>query len=195
MAGAKAGKTKKRTPAKPAKQTAQTPKASRAAKPTARARPKPRTTTTATRQKPRANRTATGTRPSARTGPATAASIDKLHQVALTATDLDASVAFYRDILGLKFIARFDPPGLAFFNLGGIRLLLSATASEATLYFVVSDVKAAYRTFQKRGVHFLQPPAMIHRDDAGDFGKKGVEEWMAFFRDPCGNILALVQRK
>jgi catechol 2,3-dioxygenase-like lactoylglutathione lyase family enzyme len=122
--------------------------------------------------------------------------IDRLHQVAVTAKHLDESVAFYRDVVGLKFIARFDPPGLAFFNLGGgARLMLSATASEATLYFLVDNLKAAYAEFQKRGVHFLQPPAMIHRDEAGQFGKKGNEEWMAFFRDPSNNMLALVQRR
>jgi len=114
----------------------------------------------------------------------------------MTATNLDQSVAFYRDTLGLRFIARFDPPGLAFFGLGGgTRLLLSATASEATLYFLVDDVKSAYADFQKRGVHFLQPPAMVHRDDAGQFGKKGSQEWMAFFRDPAGNTLALVEKR
>jgi hypothetical protein len=36
---------------------------------------------------------------------------------------------------------------------------------------------------------------MIHRDEAGEFGKKGVEEWMAFFRDPSGNMLALVEKR
>ena len=190
MAGAKAGgKTKKRAPAKSAKQPTRAQptralKSRPAAKRAPSAPPTPRTASTAAR----------GGGPRAATAGATAA-IDKLHQVALTATDLDASVAFYRDTLGLRFIARFDPPGLAFFNLGGVRLLLSATASEATLYFVVRDLNTAYRAFQRRGVHFLQPPAMIHRDDAGDFGKKGVEEWMAFFRDPSGNILALVERK
>jgi methylmalonyl-CoA/ethylmalonyl-CoA epimerase len=122
--------------------------------------------------------------------------LERVHQVAQRAEDLDRAVAFYRDQLGLTFIARFDPPGLAFFALGGgARLLLSATASEASLYFLVNDLKTAYRDFQGRGVHFLQPPAMIHRDETGDFGKKGVEEWMAFFRDPCGNMLALVERR
>jgi catechol 2,3-dioxygenase-like lactoylglutathione lyase family enzyme len=122
--------------------------------------------------------------------------VDRLHQVALTATNLDQSVAFYRDTLGLRFIARFDPPGLAFFSLGGgTRLLLSATASAATLYFSVDDMKSAYADFQKRGVHFLQPPAMVHRDDAGQFGKKGNQEWMAFFHDPAGNTLALVEKR
>ena len=122
--------------------------------------------------------------------------IDRLHQVAMTATNLDASVAFYRDVIGLKFIARFDPPGLAFFSLGGgTRLMLSAGSSSATLYFLVDDLKTAYADFHKRGVSFLQPPAMIHRDDLGQFGKKGSEEWMAFFRDPSGNTLALVEKR
>jgi catechol 2,3-dioxygenase-like lactoylglutathione lyase family enzyme len=122
--------------------------------------------------------------------------LDKLHQVALTATNLDAAVAFYRDVLGLRFVARFDPPGLAFFNLGGgLRLLLSATASQATLYFLVDHLDAAIRELKKRGVQFLHPPSMIHRDEAGQFGKKGVEEWMAFFKDPSGNLIGLVEKR
>lgn len=173
---------RKRAPAK----TAKSPP--RARKPTTPAK------TAARRTKPHQTRSASSvvaSRPAAG-----AARFDKLHQVALTATDLEASVAFYRDVLGLRFIARFDPPGLAFFNLGGgTRLMLSATASQATLYFMVDDLKAAYRGFQKRGVRFLQPPAMIHKDETGEFGKKGTEEWMAFFRDPADNMLALVEKR
>jgi catechol 2,3-dioxygenase-like lactoylglutathione lyase family enzyme len=122
--------------------------------------------------------------------------LEKLQQVALTATNLDISVEFYRDILGLKFMARFDPPGLAFFALsGGARLLLSATASQATLYFSVDDIDTAMNALKKRGVTFLHPPAMIHRDVEGEFGKRDMEEWMAFFRDPSGNLLGLVERR
>lgn len=122
--------------------------------------------------------------------------LDRLHQVALTATNLDLAVEFYRDILGLKFIARFDPPGLAFFTLsGGARLLLSATASQASLYFFVDNLDDAVRELKKRGVSFLHPPSMIHRDDAGNFGKKGSQEWMAFFKDPSGNLLGLVDKR
>src|SRR5690606_29575550 len=122
--------------------------------------------------------------------------LEKLHQVALTATNLDLAVEFYRDILGLKFIARFDPPGLVFFALsGGARLLLSATASQATLYFTVDNVEDAVRELKKRGVNFLHPPALVHRDEAGDFGRKGNQEWMAFFRDPSGNLIGLVERR
>ena len=134
--------------------------------------------------------------PARRNGRTGEFSVDRLHQVALLATNLDAAVEFYRGALGLRFIDRFEPPGLAFFNLGGgLRLLLSATASEATLYFRVDDINAAVRTLTRRGVSFLQKPAMVHRDDEGRLGKKGVEEWMAFFRDPSGNLLALVSQR
>jgi methylmalonyl-CoA/ethylmalonyl-CoA epimerase len=122
--------------------------------------------------------------------------LNKLHQVALLATDLDRSVAFYRDVLGLHYMDRYDPPGLAFFNLGsGVRLILSATSSKATLYFLVDDIDSAFRVLAQRGVSFLHKPSMIHRDDEGRLGKKGIEEWMAFFKDPSDNVLALVSRR
>lgn len=122
--------------------------------------------------------------------------LNKLHQVALLATDLDRSVSFYRDVLGLHYMDRYDPPGLAFFNLGsGVRLILSATSSKATLYFLVDDIDSAFRVLAQRGVSFLHKPSMIHRDDEGRLGKKGVEEWMAFFKDPSENVLALVSRR
>lgn len=122
--------------------------------------------------------------------------LNKLHQVALLATDLDRSVAFYRDVLGLHYMDRYDPPGLAFFNLGsGVRLILSATSSKATLYFLVDDIESAFRVLAQRGVSFLHKPSMIHRDDEGRLGKKGIEEWMAFFKDPSDNVLALVSRR
>ena len=122
--------------------------------------------------------------------------LNKLHQVALLATDLDRSVAFYRDVLGLHYMDRYDPPGLAFFNLGsGVRLILSATSSKATLYFLVDDIELAFRVLAQRGVSFLHKPSMIHRDDEGRLGKKGIEEWMAFFKDPSDNVLALVTRR
>jgi len=122
--------------------------------------------------------------------------INRLHQVALLATDLEKSIAFYRDILGLTYMDRYDPPGLAFFNLGGgTRLILSATSSKATLYFRVDDIDSAVSALAARGVFFLHKPSMIHRDDQGRLGKKGVEEWMAFFKDPSDNVLALVAQR
>jgi methylmalonyl-CoA/ethylmalonyl-CoA epimerase len=204
MAGGKTPvRTKKATTTKGPTKSARRGAAKPAAKPASHARAK----TTARAEPGPAKRSARA--PAAKAGapkapahrPSVVArgggTLDKLQQVALTATNLDASVDFYRDVLGLRFIARFDPPGLAFFSLGGgMRLLLSATASQASLYFLVDDVSAMVKELRGRGVPFLQQqPQMIHRDEAGDFGKKGIEEWMAFFRDPAGNLLALVERR
>ena len=88
-----------------------------------------------------------------------------------------------------------DQSGLAFFDMGGFRLVLSATASKATLYFRVADIENSVKALRKRNVSFLSAPTLVHRDDAGEFGKKGVEEWVAFFHDPSGNILALAERR
>ena len=57
--------------------------------------------------------------------------IEALGQVALTVADVERSVAFYRDQVGLRFL--FAPaPTLAFFDLGGTRLMLSAAEGELT---------------------------------------------------------------
>lgn len=188
MARTPAARTKKASaPAKkaPAK------KAPAKKAPARKAAPSSRSKKTASTARP----ARTNARAGRRAGAASGFTLDKLHQVALQATNLDEAVNFYRDVLGLRFIARLDPPGLAFFDMGNFRLLLSATASEATLYFRVVDINAAVRQLKRRGVSFLQPPAMIHRDETGEFGKKGVEEWMAFFKDPSGNLLALTERR
>lgn len=121
--------------------------------------------------------------------------LSRLRQIALKAPDLDASVAFYRDVLGAAFIARFDPPGLAFFDFEGVRLLLERHASAGTLYFHVEDIDAGVADLAGRGVAIESGPSMIHRDEDGTFGPAGEEEWMAFFKDPGGNTLALATRK
>lgn len=121
--------------------------------------------------------------------------IRALHQVAQRATDLDRSIAFYRDVLDLAFITKVDPPGLAFFDLGNTRLLLEHDAPAAILYLAVPDIDAGYATLRDRGVRFDGPPHLVHRDDAGTFGVAAEEEWMAFFRDPDDNIVALLERR
>ncbi len=122
--------------------------------------------------------------------------VDGLHQVAQRADDLDASVAFYRDLLGLRLIARFDPPGLAFLDLGGgSRLLLEGAAPSALLYLHVPDVDAAHEALVAQGVAFEAPPHTIFTDESGQFGPAGQEERMAFLRDPSGNLIALAGRR
>ncbi len=119
-----------------------------------------------------------------------------LHQIALAAgDDLDAMVAFYTDVLQLPFLGRFDPPGLAFFDADGVRLLLSAEAPKAQLYFRIDDIAAAARALSERGAVFKGDPVMVHRDDAGQFGAAGEEEWMLFLEDPAGNLIVIAERR
>ena len=82
-----------------------------------------------------------------------------------------------------------------FFDLSGVRLMFEASASVATLYFWVDDVDAAKVELEAKGVQFESDAQMIHRGEDGTFDNPGTEEWMAFFKDPAGNTLALATRK
>jgi methylmalonyl-CoA/ethylmalonyl-CoA epimerase len=121
-----------------------------------------------------------------------------LRQVSLHAIDVGRAVAFYRDVLGLRLLATYGE-GLAFFDLAGTRLMIeggdgSPPPAGSVLYLEVPDVRAAYAQLQAAGVTFEDEPHMIFRDDAGTFGPAGGEEWMTFFRDTEGNLLAIAGR-
>lgn len=124
--------------------------------------------------------------------------IDRLHQLALTTADLEHSTRFYRDILGLSLITSFDPPGLAFFQVGDLRLSIQKVdeveAASSVLYFRVQDIGAATQSLKDNAIELEREPELIFRDDQGQFGEAGEEEWMAFFRDPDGHLLALASR-
>lgn len=121
-------------------------------------------------------------------------SLRTLHQVAMYSGDLDRSIEFYRDKLGADFIVKFDPPGLAFFRFGDTRILLEENARRATIYFRVDDISAAAGSLRAKGIEFEQEPEVVYREEEGLFGPVGMEEWMAFFRDPDGNLLAIVSQ-
>jgi methylmalonyl-CoA/ethylmalonyl-CoA epimerase len=118
------------------------------------------------------------------------AAVTALGQVALTVSDVDHSTAFYRDKVGLRFLFA-APPQLAFFDLGGVRLMLSAPEGEfkpgvsSVLYLRVDDIMAAHATMKARGVSFIDEPHLIAPMPDHDL-------WMSFFRDPDGNTLALM---
>lgn len=119
--------------------------------------------------------------------------LTRLHQIALSVSDLARSVEFYRDVLGANFTMQFDPPGLAFFDFGGTRLMLDAIAEASghasPIYFWVDDMDAAVATLKQRGVSFDGDPHVINKEP------DGTEEWMAFFKDPDANILALATKQ
>ena len=111
-------------------------------------------------------------------------------QVMIPVTDLDRAVEFYRDVLGARFLFT-APPQMSFFQLGPTRLLVGVPEGDASagrgsiVYFQVADIEAVHRTLADRGVRFAAPPRMIHRDAR-------MELWLAEFRDPDGNALALM---
>jgi methylmalonyl-CoA/ethylmalonyl-CoA epimerase len=121
--------------------------------------------------------------------------VNRVHQIAQHCDDMDRAVQFYGETLGMPLIARFDPPGLAFFDLGNSRLLLEKAASPALIYFEVDNVDASRAQLIDAGVRFVDEPHMIFRDEDGTFDRAGTEEWMSFFHDSEGNMLALVERR
>lgn len=111
-------------------------------------------------------------------------------QIAITVRDLDAAIAFYRDKLGMKLLFT-APPGMAFFDAGGIRLLLGASElsqeepAPSILYYRVADIAAAAETLAARGVEMTHAPHLVHKAEDHDL-------WLAFLRDMDGNALALM---
>jgi methylmalonyl-CoA/ethylmalonyl-CoA epimerase len=115
--------------------------------------------------------------------------LSRIRQIAVFVRDLDRAVAFYRDTLGLPFLFQ-APPGLAFFDCQGIRLLLDGAAESrfqppsSIIYYAVDDIQAAHAELQRRGVTFQDTPHCIATVD-------DTAIWMTFFEDPEGNLLAL----
>ncbi|MCA1790710.1 MAG: VOC family protein [Thioalkalivibrio sp.] len=125
--------------------------------------------------------------------------------------DPERSLAFYRDTLGLRLLFE-APPALAFFDVGGVRLMLDGSGGEAgeageksgaepgaesggksgdrsgegvVIYYAVADLDAAFETLSGRGLSFEREPHLVAR-------MPDHELWMAFFRDPDANLLALM---
>lgn len=116
------------------------------------------------------------------------AQITAIGQIAVTVQNLKRAVAFYRDILGLQFL--FETGGMAFFDCGGVRLMLSTSdKADSTygsiIYYKTADIEASAATMRKEGVKFEAEPRMIAKMPDHDL-------WMAFLRDSEGNLLALM---
>jgi len=124
------------------------------------------------------------------TATATGIGITRLGQIAINTKDVERAAAFYEDKLGLRLLFK-APPGLAFFDCGGVRLMLErAEKSEfdhpsSVLYFSVPDIQAAYGKLKESGVHLEDEPHLIAKMPAHDL-------WMTFFRDSEGNLLGLM---
>ena len=114
--------------------------------------------------------------------------LTRIGQISVTVQDVERATAFYRDVLGLKFLFAF--PGMAFFDCGGVRLYLARAERPefdrtSVLYYRVESIQEAARILKERGVAFERDPHKLHADDRHEL-------WMAFLRDSEGNTLALM---
>jgi predicted enzyme related to lactoylglutathione lyase len=116
-----------------------------------------------------------------------------LGQVHVSVTDVEASVAFYRDVLGIQHL--FTVPGqpMAFFASGQVRLYLGVPESaefttHCVLYFTVDDIEAEVERLTGLGVTFRDRPHIVHREGA-------TELWMAGLNDPDGHHVILMQER
>jgi methylmalonyl-CoA/ethylmalonyl-CoA epimerase len=120
----------------------------------------------------------------------TGVGITRLGQIAINAKDVDRATAFYQDVLGLKLLFK-APPSLAFFDCGGVRLMLDHAEKpehdhlSSVLYFSVPDIQSAHGKLKQSGVRFEDEPHVIAKMPSHDL-------WMTFFRDSESNLLALM---
>jgi methylmalonyl-CoA/ethylmalonyl-CoA epimerase len=121
---------------------------------------------------------------------ATNLGISRLGQIQVRAHDVERAAAFYQNVLGLKLLFK-APPGLAFFDCGGVRIMIDKPEkaefdhASSILYFAVPDIQSAHAQMKQNGVRFEDEPHMIARMPDHDL-------WMTFFRDSEDNLLALM---
>jgi catechol 2,3-dioxygenase-like lactoylglutathione lyase family enzyme len=116
----------------------------------------------------------------------------------LLSLDLDASRAFYHDVLGLE-IAREDEDDRIVFRCGGgtqiavTKSTVGTLDSQTQLAWRVPDIHAAIADLQDRGVRIeeYEAPDPVTTDGIADMG----HSWAAWFIDPSRNVLAVVQPK
>jgi methylmalonyl-CoA/ethylmalonyl-CoA epimerase len=116
--------------------------------------------------------------------------ISRLGQIQIRTHDMERAAEFYEKVLGLKLLFK-APQGLAFFDCGGIRLMLDRPEkpefdhASSILYFAVLDINAAHAGMKNKGVKFEDEPHIVARMPDHDL-------WMTFFRDTEDNLLALM---
>jgi methylmalonyl-CoA/ethylmalonyl-CoA epimerase len=108
-------------------------------------------------------------------------------------SDADRAERFYRDTLGLPMLFRFGEQ--MFFDCCGVRLMLEGGHeprgpghASFCIYLRTAAIEPAVALLKANGVYFEQEPHVVARmpDHA---------LWMAFFRDPDNNLLALMEER
>jgi catechol 2,3-dioxygenase-like lactoylglutathione lyase family enzyme len=117
----------------------------------------------------------------------------EIHQVGITVGHVERSTAFYRDVLGLKFLFSAGPD-LAFLSAGSVRLMLTVpqgageVGKNSILYFKAHDIQTTHREIVARGAVNERAPALAARMPDHDL-------WIGFVRDPDGNLIGLIEER
>ena len=116
----------------------------------------------------------------------------RIRQIAVVCKDVARATAFYRDTLGLPFLFAAGP-SLAFFDCGGVRLMLSSDNEgndnlASMLYYLVTDIEGTQSDLESKGVSFVEKPHMIAK-------MPDHELWLSAFKDSEGNVLGLMEEK
>jgi catechol 2,3-dioxygenase-like lactoylglutathione lyase family enzyme len=115
--------------------------------------------------------------------------LSQIGQISINVHEIERAVAFYRDALGMQFL--FKVPNMAFFDSGGVRLMLTVPEKpefdhpSSVIYFKVDNIQSAFEILTGRGVQFIGKAHLIAP-------MKDHDLWMAFFHDVDNNLLALM---
>jgi methylmalonyl-CoA/ethylmalonyl-CoA epimerase len=117
--------------------------------------------------------------------------IRKIKQIAIAVKDIETAIKFYQKTLGFPLLFRAEPK-MAFFDIEGVRLMLSQAekvpGGGPILYFSVDDCTAAYKALGDKGGNCVREPVMTHKTETSEL-------WLAFFKDPDGHLLALMEER
>lgn len=120
-------------------------------------------------------------------------SLSTIGQIAITVSDVEKALSFYRDALGLEFLFSAGPE-LAFLNADGVRLMISTpqgagtVGSNSILYFTVSGIEEVHSAVVERGAVSERIPQLAAK-------MPDHELWTGFIRDPDGNLVGLMEEK
>ena len=116
--------------------------------------------------------------------------IKKVGQIAIAISDLEKSVQFYQNTIGLELLFEV-PSGLAFFDCGGTRLMLTTLQGEekdhktSVIYYQVTDIHNATKLLLAKGVTFEREPQLAAKMEDHDL-------WIGFLRDPDNNLIGIM---
>jgi len=116
--------------------------------------------------------------------------LSEIGQIAVVVSDVAKATTFYRDVLGLKFLFGAGP-NLAFLAAGSVRIMLTTpqghgeVGKNSVLYFKTAEIAATHAAIVGRGAKNERDPQLTAR-------MPDHELWMAFVRDPDGNLIGLM---